>query len=262
MNYCPRCGEEVPDNAKFCNKCGYNLKEMVDLPQPRAKYSENLRYGFALVLLSPKIFVPGIAASILLYPMNLVSRNFFGLFFANYGMSSVSFIQDHSNFFLELSIFGLLLLVSFITYSVISGLLTFVSVHMIWTKYAGEDSGLMDSLSYCAKNYKRIVTASLVGALLSAFVIFIPSVILMYAGMVIDDMSRDDAYTRGYNFSSRRKGVSFFVIVMLLGFNYVITLMPWINYLLYSVPATIFNASLIDVYLNMRRHEILATNLR
>lgn len=33
MSYCPKCGNQVPDGAKFCPKCGQNLEAMSIEPE-------------------------------------------------------------------------------------------------------------------------------------------------------------------------------------------------------------------------------------
>lgn len=73
--YCPKCGEELVDNAKFCKNCGANLE---GIPNPNAKvnyavpvvekeHKAAIIIGYVLAILLPLF---GIIVSIYLLTRN------------------------------------------------------------------------------------------------------------------------------------------------------------------------------------------------
>ena len=41
MKYCTKCGSEIPDDAKFCIKCGRPVDQKEASSQPKRDNSEN-----------------------------------------------------------------------------------------------------------------------------------------------------------------------------------------------------------------------------
>ncbi|TFH11965.1 zinc ribbon domain-containing protein [Candidatus Bathyarchaeota archaeon] len=259
MNHCPQCGDETSESAKYCPKCGYSLQEPVIDYESRTKYSENLSYAFTLLVSTPVIFIPEIAAAFLNYTMNW-SIQFIGGFFdiesfahlVDNPVSKVSYVQDYSEYPPEFWVFGVTIIVLLFLYSLISGFFSFTAVHMIYSKYKDDDVSLVDSFRYCFKNFGRIFTALFIGTLFSLTVILIPAVVLMYVIMVVDGVGIRDGLSRGFSLSLKRLGVSILIVVIYLGLQYAFGYVPWVGDLLYAVPSTIITASLIDLYINSK----------
>jgi len=62
--YCPKCGAENPDDAKFCHKCGAELSAIVRSPEgaakPEAESSTGLSANVAGLLCYVALWVTGI----------------------------------------------------------------------------------------------------------------------------------------------------------------------------------------------------------
>ena len=90
--YCPKCGEELVDNAKFCKNCGTNLENMQSPPKSNeytvpvveGDHKVLIIIGYILAVLMPLI---GIIISVYLLTRNSVNAKKHGKYILILGIA-------------------------------------------------------------------------------------------------------------------------------------------------------------------------------
>jgi hypothetical protein len=164
--------------------------------------------------------------------------------------------------------------------SILDGILTISTLHMSSEAVKGNDPNLKISLSYALSSILRFITAGF--AILTFFGIFAGSIVLFsvimetyslelgligiflvsiiilivsYLGspfaiiMVVEDIGFGQSISKAFVFSRRRLWTYLGLIILIGIIASTISLVPYLGWILTSIPAVIGNLAIIDLYI-------------
>jgi hypothetical protein len=252
MPFCPKCGEEVTQEDKYCKTCGENLMSPGELTIPIGEMgaTDHLRNGYRLAMEKPMVFVPSLLGGIISILLSTASSRLTGAsswtLFENWGGST------GSPLFTSLYFVGFL--VSIIG-SIISYVLNFASIDMSRDAYLNQPLDLMQSINYVLKRILPFIVASIIGAIMSITIILIPVVIFMFTILVIDETGIGDAISKAFRVISSNLGDIIVILIVAIIGSIILGIVPFISSLLIAGLNVIIGLSFIDIYFQHKRQQ-------
>lgn len=259
MPYCPHCGKEVPENAKYCESCGEAI--IINIPGTESKgLVEHIRSGIQFALANPVIFIPETLASLWGKASGWAFTqvgSFFDLesWYYDYypQLTRTAYqVQDIETLPSEAFLFVLTIFLIGIIWVTVSGLFTFTLVKTIWNIHKYENPGLMDSFRYVRSRLGKLALAAFIGNILAVTVILIPAILYMYAVMVIDETDIREGLSKGFSTSLKRLGASVVLIIVYYGLKILLNFVPYVGDILFAVPGSIITVIFVDIYLSTK----------
>jgi hypothetical protein len=264
MPFCPHCGVEIlTEDTRFCPACGYEINSYSTVSQDtlvREGLSNHLRHSVTLVRKHPILLLPEFMSVIFTYILNQAlgrSVDYFNLYdwFAQWlGINglSVTNIADFPEIPVGFWILPFAMLAWLILLVGISGLFTFLTVHMAWIGVKDGKVDIKDSAGYVRSRLGKLFLASVTANLFALTVIMFPAALFMYSVMVVDFTGIRGGLSQGFRLFLDRIGTSIGLIiiyyVLLFAFGYV----PYIGTYLRFLPAAILEIASLDLYMNYK----------
>jgi hypothetical protein len=258
MPFCPNCGKEVAQGAKFCGNCGYTLTADQAVPprspppgpgapsgpyrptSVRTDVGSALSKGVNIISSKPIVLVPAIIGAVVSAILSSIAAIFFypigfsGLFTAVYiGLFIVGII---------LSIIG----------GIIAYIMAFASLDMARDAYVDKPLSLGESVGYIVKRLGTFIVASIVGAILSITVILIPVVILMFVIMVVDEAGISASLSKAVKVIGARLGDIILLLIIDIVGAYILGLIPFIGPILVAAFNVLISLAFIDIYFHYK----------
>lgn len=239
---CPRCGNEVLEEASYCKTCGEKLQgprtsEEAATPKGAA---EHLSTAFKLATKKPMVFAPALIGGVISMIISFIWTGPSG-----YGFSELGSTPGEYPF---LTMIGIASLIG----SIISYILNFASIDMSRDAYLDQPLDLMSSVNYVIGRILPFILASIVGVLLSITIILIPVVILMFVILVIDETGIGDAVSKAFKVLMYDPGdITLVLIVSIIG-SAVLSYVPVICSLLEACLNVIIGLAFIDIYFHYK----------
>ncbi len=259
MPYCPHCGREVPEDAKYCESCGEAI--ISNLEQSKEKeLIEHIKTGIGFTFSHPMVFLPEALAGLWNTGMTWGFGAILDLFdmeswYDQYYPQMVT-ASNQVNEYMDIppgfwSFMFVVLLLGIVWVSV-SGMFTFASVHMIWSGYNREDMSAAGSFKYVLGRFGKLFLAALMGNLLAITIILIPAVLFMYAVMVVDGTGIRDGLSKGFSLSLKRIVPSIALIVLYYVAKMACGYIPYVGDMVFAVPATVVTVVFVDLYISSK----------
>jgi hypothetical protein len=259
MPYCPHCGKEVPEDAKYCESCGEAI--ITNIPRAEQKgLIEHIKSGIIFAVANPVIFIPealaGLWGKVMVWVFTQVG-SFFDLesWYNSYypQLTTAAYqVQDYENLPPEVWQFALTILLLSIIWVTVSGLFTFTLVRTIWNIHKYENPDLVESFRYVGSRFGRLFLAAFIGNILTATIILIPAVLYMYAVMVVDETGIREGLSKGFSTSLKRLGASVVLIAAYFGLKLLFDYIPYAGDILFAVPGSIITVIFVDLYLSSK----------
>lgn len=264
MPYCPNCGKEVDEGAKFCGSCGYSIsgkeqkveagkgevkvekkeeRNVFSPSNPEADWTDALsalRVGANIIVAKPAMLLPALIGAVISAALSIAANRFFiplGILAFNSLNIGLFFVG------LVLTIVG----------GIISYIMTFASLDMARNAYLNKELNISKSISYVIKRILTFFIVSIVGAILAITVILIPLVILMFIIIVVDEVGLTDSLSRAAKFlSDRLVEVIILVAIGVVG-SIILGLIPLIGSVLVVAFNILIALAYIDVYFRYKK---------
>ena len=264
MPFCPHCGIEIQtEDTRFCPACGKNIDSFstttIDIPVRKGIFS-HLTFSAALVRQHPILLLPELIAVIATYIFSQALgrlTDYFNLgdwFYQWLGLngSYLTNVADYSDipstfWLLPIAIFLWLILTVGI-----SGLFTFLTVHMAWKGSKEESVDLRASSGYVRSRLGKLFLASVIANLFAVTIIMLPAAFFMYSVMVVDFVGIREGLSKGFKVSMDRIGTSIALILVYYVSIFVIGFVPYIGIYLRFLPSVIVEIAALDLYMNYK----------
>jgi uncharacterized protein len=255
MPYCPHCGQQLLEGARYCDKCGEALLHL-DKAVAQRSLLQHLAGAACFTASNPTVLVPEALAGALKLTMGWTIMLLGTLFdveslydYIYPQLSTVAYtIQDTPDIPPGFWLFGLSIILMLIAYTALSGVFTFTAVHMVWTGVKTGHVSLGGSARYVLGRFWGLILAVVLGNLLCLTVVLVPAVLFMYAAMVVDDTGIREGLSKGFTVTMKRLAASTAIVIIYLGLQLSFDLIPHVGEILFSVPATIITVAIINVY--------------
>jgi hypothetical protein len=262
MPFCPHCGIDIQtEETQFCPACGKPIDSLstftTDTPI-RKGLSSHLTYTASLIKQHPILLLPELLAVFITHILGQAlgrSVDYFNLsdwFYQWLGIngSTLTNIADYSDipstfWLLPIAIFLWLL----ITVG-ISGLFTFLTIHMAWRGSRDEPVDLQNSTGYVRSRLGKFFIAAIIANLFAVTIIMLPAALFMYSVMVVDFTGIREGLSKGFKVSMDRIGTSIGLIVIYYVSIFVIGYVPYIGTYLSFLPSVIVEIASLDLYMN------------
>ena len=252
MLFCPNCGKEVEEGAKFCVNCGHDLvggeekkEEAKTAPVQKTDAISSLQKGVNIITSKPHVLVPALVGAVVSAVLSLVAQWFFPL-----GWWWVADLFGPAA--IGLAVIGVILnLIG----AVASYIMFFASIDMSRDAYLNEELDLSRSVNYVVKRMLPFILASIIGAILAITIILIPVVILMFVIMVIDETGIGDSISIAFKVLGNRLGDIIILIIIAIVGSFVLSLIPFIGSILVAGFTVLVGLAFIDIYYNYKKTE-------
>ncbi len=249
MPKCPRCGEEVPEEANFCTNCGFKLEGAEEgigpeSRAPRMGAMGHLNLGFQLASKKPMVFAPALLGSLISIIISRSARGLLGIYRWEFwpGWPAMPPYRPETMSLILFS--GLLGIIGFI----VSYILYFASIDMSRDAYFDAPLSLTGSVNYVLRRIGIFIVASIVGAIMSITIILIPAVLLMFVVMVVDETGIGDSLSKAFSVLTRELGdVIVLIVVSILG-SIILGFIPFVGGLLQACLRVVIGLAFIDLY--------------
>lgn len=256
MPYCPNCGKEIEEGAKFCGSCSHQLvgkeqkvetgraedreerkeERKVETPtRPAAERVDaisSLRVGVNIISVKPAVLLPALAGAVVSAVLSFIAYWFFpsfGIFYINPAWVVLTLVGG-----------------------IISYIMTFASLDMSRDAYLDRELNLEKSVGYVLKRILAFIVASIVGAILAITIILIPVVILMFIIMVVDEVGLTAALSQAFTFLRTRLGDIIILIVIGIVGSFILGLIPFVGSILVAAFNVLIALAYIDVYFHYK----------
>lgn len=255
MPYCPNCGQKVSEGTRYCDGCGEALIHL-DKTEAQKSLLEHMRGAARLTLANPVVFIPealGGAFSMTMGWAFALLGDFFDLeslyeYIYPQLSTAVYTVQDVQDYPPGFWMFGLSSLLLVLAYAAVSGLFTFVAIHMVWTGVKTGVVSLGGSARYVLGRFWVLLIAVVLGNILSITLFLAPAVFFMYAAMVVDGVGVRDGLSKAFTVTMKRLGASVAIVVIYVVLQLAFGYIPYVGGILFAVPATIMLTTVIDLY--------------
>jgi hypothetical protein len=238
QKFCPQCGKEVDDTDTFCPICGTNLKsgesppptqvptESFEPRQEKRSATEHLKVAYNVAMSQPMVFLPAIIGGII--------------------STAISWTIDFGDSYGTIGI--ILNIISWI----ISFILSFASLDMSRDAYVKQQLDLGSSVSYVTGRIAPLFIASIVGAVLTIFIIPIPIVIIMNVIIVLDETTFSVAISKAIEVLKQELGDVILIIIISIVGAIALFFVPFIGSLLGAALNVLIGIAYIDLYTNYK----------
>ncbi len=252
MPYCPKCGSEVKEGAKFCGNCGYQLTSGGETasaaPAAHTPTGERpnaisaLQEGWKIISAKPAVLLPAVIGAAISAVLSFIAA----VLFVPFRFETVPFLT--SALIAAVIAGGILSLIG----GIISYILGFASLEMSRDAYLGKELNLSESISYVLSRIWTFIVASIVGAILAITIILIPVVILMFVIMVVDEAGLSASLSRALKVVGSRLGDILILIVIGIIGNAILNAIPFFGFLLAAAFNVLIALAYIDVYFHYK----------
>lgn len=257
MSYCPKCGAEIQENAKFCASCGFFIETR---PIMRKGLVNHLRFSLRFIQTHPIIFIPEFLASIVTYGIRELfgmagkSLNIRDYILKQLGVNGTKFttvsdVPDIPPLFWILPIIIILLLLLIVG---VSGLFSFTTYHMAWNGYRNEKMDLGSSSSYTLSHVGKFFIASIIANLFSLTIVLLPAAMFMFGIMVVENTGIRNGLSGGFRLSLDKIGASVGLAVLYLILALYLRTVPYVGEFLVFIPTVIIEIASLDLYMNYK----------
>ena len=261
MPHCPFCQNEVDDEVIFCPHCGKQLnliqKSITSDPKRKGLYN-HIKYSITFILKNPIIILPELVATLVTWgTFRLLGESFTwfnleDLLLSYLGIDNnpIFSVSYASSFPTVLWLLPVVLILVLVIVTGVSGLFTFLTIHMAWEKIQNRKIDIGTSLSYLKPRLGRFFLASIVANVFGLTMILIPAAIFMYAVMVVDDTGIRSGLTKGFKLSLDNIGSSVGLVLSYYIALWLVGMVPRIGTFLRFIPPLVFELAALDLFLN------------
>lgn len=252
MPYCPNCGKEIDEKAKFCGNCGFQLagneqkEEATKEKAPIGPTSvgedaiSSLRRGVNIISAKPTVLLPTFIGAFISAFLSFIAT----WFFIPYGIWNLGRITP------GMFIVGLLLM---LIGGIISYIMAFASLDMSRNAFLDKELNLGKSIDYVLKRILTFIVASIVGAILAITVILIPVVTLMFVIMVVDEIGIKASLSQTFKVLGDRLGDIIILIIIGIAGSLILGLIPFFGSILVAAFNVLIALAYIDLYFHYKK---------
>lgn len=264
MPFCHHCGTEIErEDTRYCPVCGKKIDPISGLNNEipiREGLVNHLKQSIILIRRHPILLFPELFAVIGTYAANQVlgrSAEYFNIsdwIWKWLGLDSSTLIKivDIPDIPPVFWLLPLVFLVWSILLAGISGLFTFLTLHMAWNGSKEENVKIRESAIYIRSRVGKLFLASIIANIFSLTIILLPAALFMYTVMVVDFTGIREGLSKGFKLYMDKVGTSLGLVILYFVLIIILGLVPYVGTFLRFIPSVVIEIASLDLYLNYK----------